>query len=117
MQIVAFGSTRGEPVACYASRRATTVPLGDGVGRELRAGQGARFERGGHHAQGSDPGMTAVMIQVDELVARVGSAGGRRLEASRGAPRAELPARTSVGCASSGPGRRRHRRRASRAPR
>jgi quercetin dioxygenase-like cupin family protein len=40
---------------------------GDGQRIELRAGQGVLFERGEHHAKGSDLGMTVLMIQVTDL--------------------------------------------------
>lgn len=33
----------------------------------LSAGQGAYFQRGELHAKGSETGMTAIMVQVDEL--------------------------------------------------
>lgn len=42
----------------------------DGKRHELAAGQGAWFALGEHHAKGSDHGMTAVMIQVEELEPR-----------------------------------------------
>jgi quercetin dioxygenase-like cupin family protein len=42
----------------------------DGERVALSAGQGAWFARGESHAKGSDRGMTAVMIQVDELAPR-----------------------------------------------
>jgi quercetin dioxygenase-like cupin family protein len=43
---------------------------GTGAGRvrlDLAAGQAAYFARGEVHAKGSDVGMTAIMIQVDDL--------------------------------------------------
>ena len=46
------------------------VEGGDGVRREVSAGQGACFERGEEHAKGSDHGMTAIMIQVGEIEPR-----------------------------------------------
>jgi quercetin dioxygenase-like cupin family protein len=39
----------------------------DGRSVELAAGQGAYFARGETHSKGSDVGMTAIMIQVEEL--------------------------------------------------
>ncbi len=39
----------------------------DGVRVELAEGQAAWFARGEMHAKGSNQGMTAIMIQVDEL--------------------------------------------------
>jgi quercetin dioxygenase-like cupin family protein len=39
----------------------------DGVRVDLSLGEGACFERGEMHAKGSESGMTALMIQVDEL--------------------------------------------------
>jgi quercetin dioxygenase-like cupin family protein len=39
----------------------------DGSRVELKAGQGAYFDRGERHAKGSDAGMTAIMIQVASL--------------------------------------------------
>ena len=43
------------------------VEGGDGVRHPLLEGQGAYFENGEQHSKGSDAGMTAVMIQVDQL--------------------------------------------------
>jgi quercetin dioxygenase-like cupin family protein len=43
------------------------VEGGDGRRRLLRAGQGARFDRGEAHAKGSVTGMTAVMVQIRDL--------------------------------------------------
>ncbi|MEM7016976.1 MAG: AraC family ligand binding domain-containing protein [Pseudomonadota bacterium] len=39
----------------------------DGQRVNLKAGQGIYFERGEHHAKGSDSGMTAIMVQVKTL--------------------------------------------------
>ncbi len=39
---------------------------GDGRRLELGAGQGVWIERGENHSKGSDDGMTAIMVQVDE---------------------------------------------------
>jgi quercetin dioxygenase-like cupin family protein len=39
----------------------------DGVRVELMVGQGAYFARGELHAKGSDVGMTAIMIQIQDL--------------------------------------------------
>ncbi|MFO7170383.1 MAG: cupin domain-containing protein [Chloroflexota bacterium] len=39
----------------------------DGRRVEVRAGQGAFFERGELHAKGSEAGMTAIMVQVFDL--------------------------------------------------
>ena len=39
----------------------------DGRRVELRAGQGAYFERGENHSKGSETGMTAIMVQVSEM--------------------------------------------------
>jgi quercetin dioxygenase-like cupin family protein len=47
----------------------------EGRRREIAAGEAAWFERGEHHAKGSDHGMTAVMIQVGELEPRVPRSG------------------------------------------
>ena len=41
----------------------------DGVRAEVGAGDMIVFERGEHHAKGSDTGMTAVMVQVRDLSA------------------------------------------------
>jgi len=40
----------------------------DGQRQEVRPGDVAFFERGEHHAKGSDSGMTVVMVQVYDLV-------------------------------------------------
>jgi hypothetical protein len=42
----------------------------DGVRAPLQVGEGAYFERGEFHSKGSDQGMTAIMIQVADLVPR-----------------------------------------------
>jgi quercetin dioxygenase-like cupin family protein len=39
----------------------------DGVRREIRAGEAASFAPGELHAKGSEPGMVAVMVQLDRL--------------------------------------------------
>ncbi len=39
----------------------------DGVRTPLGAGQGAYFAPGEVHSKGSDPGMTVIMVQADEL--------------------------------------------------
>jgi quercetin dioxygenase-like cupin family protein len=49
------------------------VSGGDGVARPLGAGQGAMIERGEVHAKGSDVGMTAIMVQLTDLVASLPS--------------------------------------------
>ena len=41
----------------------------DGVRAEIGAGDVVLFDRGEHHAKGSDTGMTAVMVQVRDLFA------------------------------------------------
>ncbi|NNL64927.1 MAG: hypothetical protein HKP30_01665 [Myxococcales bacterium] len=46
------------------------VEGGDGERVALSSGQGAWLARGEGHAKGSDQGMTAVMIQVDDLAPR-----------------------------------------------
>lgn len=43
---------------------------GDGRRVDVAAGQAALFERGEHHAKGSETGMIAVMVQVDTLDCR-----------------------------------------------
>ena len=45
------------------------VEGGDGVRKEIRTGEAALIESGEAHAKGSDSGMTAVMIQVENLEA------------------------------------------------
>jgi quercetin dioxygenase-like cupin family protein len=40
----------------------------DGARAEIGAGDVVLFDRGEHHAKGSDTGMTAVMVQVRDLV-------------------------------------------------
>jgi quercetin dioxygenase-like cupin family protein len=42
----------------------------DGVRVALRAGEGAYFARGERHSKGSEEGMTAIMVQVGEMVPR-----------------------------------------------
>lgn len=41
---------------------------GDGVRHSLAAGQGAFIARGEVHAKGSDTGLTAVMVQLTDLI-------------------------------------------------
>jgi quercetin dioxygenase-like cupin family protein len=42
----------------------------DGRRVELHAGQGVYFERGENHSEGSETGMTAIMVQVSEMESR-----------------------------------------------
>ena len=40
---------------------------GDGVRVRLKIGEAAYFEKGEMHSKGSDTGMTAIMVQVEDL--------------------------------------------------
>jgi quercetin dioxygenase-like cupin family protein len=69
------GGSIGEHIAGFGQlflvvEGAGWAPGADGVRHLLRAGQGACFERGERHAKGSETGMTAIMVQMKDLVAR-----------------------------------------------
>jgi quercetin dioxygenase-like cupin family protein len=69
------GGCIGEHVAGYCQLFLVVQGSGgaagaDGVRVALSAGDGVLIERGERHSKGSEPGMTALMLQVTELAMR-----------------------------------------------